>query len=89
VTVFPDHADKNQFWFLPAPVTIAKMANSDEPQFLLLEYAPDVASSGVKGVGFLDVTLCLKLQDDTRNAIMGQIRTHFPDADNPNLQPVP
>lgn len=89
VTVFPDHADKNQFWFLPAPVTIAKMANSDEPQFLLLEYAPDVASSGVKGVGFLDVTLCLKLQDDTRNAIMGQIRTHFPGADNPNLQPVP
>ena len=89
VTVFPDHADKNQFWYLPAPVSIAKMANSDEPQFLLLEYAPDVASTGVKGVGFLDVTLCLKLPDDTRSAIMGQIRTTFPDADDPRIAPVP
>ena len=26
VTVFPDHADKNQFWFLPAPVTIATLS---------------------------------------------------------------
>src|SRR5215467_4634131 len=90
VTVFPDHADASQFWYLPAPVTLAKMPGSDEPQFLLIEYAPDVASSGVKGMGFLNVTLALTLSDDTRQDIMGQIRAQFPLAGNsPKLAPVP
>src|SRR5882724_3442032 len=90
VTVFPDHADPTQFWYLPAPVTLAKMPGSDEPQFLLIEYAPDVASSGVKGVGFLNVTLALMLSDDTREDIMGQIRDQFPNAGgSPKLTPVP
>ncbi|MGB3584255.1 MAG: hypothetical protein WBA40_24515, partial [Roseiarcus sp.] len=89
VTVFPDHADPNQFWYLPAPVNLATLPDSDEPQFLLIEYTPDLASSGVQGVGFLNVTLCLKLSDDTRNELMGQIRAAFPNADDPRLAPVP
>jgi hypothetical protein len=89
VTVFPDHMDKNQFWYLPGPVNLATMPDSDEPQFLLIEYAPDVASSGVKGVGFLNVTLCLKLDESTRGKILGQISSVFPNADEPHLAPVP
>ena len=89
VTVFPDHADKNQFWYLPGPVDLAKMPGSDEPQFLLIEYTPEVAATGVKGVGFLNVTVCLKLRDDTRGRIMGQIQQFFPDADDPRIEPVP
>jgi hypothetical protein len=89
VTVFPDHADPNQFWYLPAPVNLATLPDSDEPQFLLIEYTPDLASSGVQGVGFLNVTLCLKLSDDTRRELMGQIRAAFPNADDPLLAPVP
>jgi hypothetical protein len=89
VTVFPDHADSNQFWYLPAPVGLATLPGSDEPQFLLIEYTPDLASSGVQGVGFLNVTLCLKLSDDTRNELMGQIKAAFPNADDPRLTPVP
>ncbi len=88
VTVFPDHADPNQFWYLAAPVTLAK-GTDGEPQFLLIEYAPSVAATGVKGVGFLNVTLALKISDDTQEGIIGQIRSQFPDADNPRLAPVP
>lgn len=88
VTVFPDHADPQQFWYLPAPVTLAKMPDSDEPQFLLIMYAPDVASSGVKGIGFLNVTVALPLSDDTRAGITNQLRTQF-GIDEPHLAPVP
>ena len=89
VTVFPDHADPNQFWYLPGPVDLAMLPGSDEPQFLLIEYTPDLAASGVQGVGFLDVTVCLKLRDDTRSKLMGRIRAVWPNADNPHLAPVP
>jgi len=51
-------------------------------------YAPDVATAGIQGTGFLDVTLDLKLSDDNKEAIMGQIRSTFPDADNPLITPV-
>jgi hypothetical protein len=89
VTVFPDHLNRNLFWYLPGPVDLAMLPGSGEPQFLLIEYTPDVASSGVKGVGFLNVTVCLKLRDETKQRLMGRIRAVWPDADNPNLIPVP
>jgi hypothetical protein len=89
ITVFPDHADPNQFWYLPGPVGLAKMPESDEPQFLLIMYTPDLASTGVKGVGFLNVTLALTLSDTAHDDIVGQIRTQFPDVLDPRLTPVP
>jgi hypothetical protein len=89
ITVFPDHADPNQFWCLAGPVGLAKMPDSDEPQFLLIMYTPDVASDGIKGVGFLNVTLALKLGDTTQEKIIGQIRNQFPDVSEPRLAPVP
>jgi hypothetical protein len=88
ITVFPDHADPNQFWYLPGPVGLELMANSTEPQFLLTSYAPDVASSGIQGVGFLNVTLCLTVSSDNLGAITGQIRSQFPNVENPLLSPV-
>ena len=89
ITVFPDHADPNQFWYLAGPVGLAKMQDSDEPQFLLIMYAPDVASDGIKGVGFLNVTLALTLSDTAQEKIIGHIRTQFPDVSEPHLAPVP
>jgi hypothetical protein len=88
ITVFPDHADTNQFWYLPGPVGLENMAGSTEPQFLLTLYAPDVAGAGIQGIGFLNVTLALKLRDDDRAAIIGQIRAQF-EVDDPLLSPVP
>jgi hypothetical protein len=89
VTVFPDHADPNQFWCLPAPVGLATLPGSDEPQFNLIEYTPDVATSGVNGVGFLNVTLCLELSQEAQNKILGRIKSAFSTADDPRVAPVP
>ncbi len=88
ITVFPDHADPNQFWYLPGPVGLESEADSDEPQFLLIMYAPDVASAGIQGTGFLNVTLALKVSADTQAKIVGQIRTQFPNVSDPRLAPV-
>ena len=89
ITVFPDHADPNQFWYLPGPVGLESEADSTEPQFLLILYTPDVAAAGIKGTGFLNVTLAFKVSDMTQSKIIGQIRTQFPDVSNPRLSPVP
>jgi hypothetical protein len=88
ITVFPDHSDPNQFWYLPGPVGLAKLPDSDEPQFLLTMFAEDVAASGVQGGGFLNVTLALVPSDATKSKIIGQIRTQFADASDPRLAPV-
>jgi hypothetical protein len=88
ITVFPDHSDPNQFWYLPGPVGLAKLPDSDEPQFMLTMFAEDVAASGVQGGGFLNVTLALVPSDETKSKIMGQIRTRFADASDPRLAPV-
>lgn len=89
ITVFPDHADKNQFWYLPGPVTLEKQDGTGEPELLLTMFAPDVAASGVQGAGYLMVTLCLNPSDMTKSKIMGQIRSQFSDAGDPRLAPVP
>ena len=89
ITVFPDHADPNQFWYLPGPVGLESEADSDEPQFLLIMYAPDVAGEGIQGTGFLNVTLALKLSDTAQSKIVGEIRTQFPNVSDPRLAPVP
>jgi hypothetical protein len=89
ITVFPDHADPNQFWYLPGPVGLESEADSTEPQFLLIMYAPDVANAGIQGAGFLNVTLALKVSDDTQSKIVGQIRSQYPNVSEPHLAPVP
>jgi hypothetical protein len=89
ITVFPDHADPNQFWYLPGPVGLESEADSTEPQFLLIMYAPDVANAGIQGAGFLNVTLALKVSDDAQSKIVGQIRSQYPNVSEPHLAPVP
>ncbi|HEY3674860.1 MAG TPA: hypothetical protein VGK84_02605 [Candidatus Tumulicola sp.] len=89
ITVFPDHADPNQYWYLPGPVGLETEADSTEPQFLLIMYAPDVAGTGIQGAGFLNVTLALKVSDETQSKIINEIRTQFPTATSPRLAPVP
>ncbi|MBV9577562.1 MAG: hypothetical protein JO057_03110 [Chloroflexi bacterium] len=89
ITVFPDHEKRGDFWCLPGPVGLETLDGSSEPQFLLTSYAPDVAGSGIQGVGFLNVTLSLKLSDENQQAIIGKIRTVFPDVSDPLLSIVP
>ena len=53
VPVYPDHADPNQFWYLPSPVRIAVRDEDDRKAFTFIKYKPAVVEAGVKGGGFM------------------------------------
>ncbi|HZS36994.1 MAG TPA: hypothetical protein VFF06_09210 [Polyangia bacterium] len=88
VTVFSDHADASQFWYLPAPVTLATGADG-EPQLSFLKYRPAVVAAGEKGGGFLAFTVALPLAADTAQQIRAQLATLFPGVSEPRLSPAP
>jgi len=52
VTVFPDHADPNQFWYLPGPVSLAHRTDG-QAVFTLIKYKPAAVEGGAKGGGFV------------------------------------
>ncbi|HEY7042394.1 MAG TPA: hypothetical protein VH419_01870, partial [Nocardioidaceae bacterium] len=67
VTLFADHADRSQFWYLPFPVRLAE--RDGEPQFTLIRYRPAVADSGVKGGGFLMMEVELRLDPEVEQRL--------------------
>ena len=71
VTVYADHADPRQFWYLPAPVALAERAAV--PQFTLIRYRPAVADGGVQGGGFLMMEVELRLDPGVERRIMGAV----------------
>jgi hypothetical protein len=74
VTVFPDHEDPEQFWYLPAQVTIARRPSDDRPLFNLIKYVTEVQEDGsVGGGGFLMFTASLALDEDTERAIRSEV----------------
>src|SRR4051812_8806485 len=60
IQVFPDHADPNQFWYLPGPVSLARDPQTREARLLLLEYRPAAVTAGAHGGGFLMFTVNLE-----------------------------
>jgi hypothetical protein len=88
VTVFSDHADPSQFWYLPAPVVLEKR-DDGEPQFTLIKYRPAAVTAGVKGGGFLMFTAALPIDTTKQDEIQAQIASYFPDVTDPRLSPVP
>ena len=85
VTVYADHADPNQFWYLPAPVSLAE--RDGVPQFTLIRFRPAVASAGVEGGGFLMMEVELRLDPDVERQIR-QAVSRFSEG-TPRLTPVP
>ncbi|MER9115693.1 hypothetical protein NKH93_03605 [Mesorhizobium sp. M0954] len=85
VTVFADHADPAQFWYLPAPVVLAE--REGVPQFTLIRYRPAVAGAGVKGGGFLMMEVELRLDPEVERKIIGAV-ARFSNG-TPRLTPVP
>lgn len=85
VTVFADHADPAQFWYLPAPVVLAE--REGVPQFTLIRYRPAVAGAGVKGGGFLMMEVELRLDAEVERKIIGAV-ARFSNG-TPRLTPVP
>ena len=74
VTVFSDHADPNQFWYLPSPVSLAKRASDNRPAFTFIKWRPSAVEAGAKGGGFAMLEANLKLPEDTERSIRAQLR---------------
>jgi hypothetical protein len=72
VTVFSDHADPNQFWYLPGPVQLARRANDNRAAFTLIKYG-NVSGDTIEGKGFLMVEVNLKLDLNVERKIMSKI----------------
>ena len=39
-TVFPDHRDKNQWWYMPGEVALARRTADNRAAFTLIKYKP-------------------------------------------------
>lgn len=87
VTVFSDHADPNQFWYLPSPVSLAKRQDGS-PAFTFIKWRPAAVEAGAKGGGFAMLEANLKLPEDTERSIRGQLRRSGT-GDNLKLSAIP
>lgn len=74
VTVFPDHADPDQFWYLPGPVQLARRPDGDQA-FTFIKYKPAAVAGGAKGGGFLMFQVDLRLEPDLERRITSRLRS--------------
>ena len=84
VTVFPDHADPDQFWYLPGPVQLSR--ENDEAAFTFIKYKPAAIESGAKGGGFLMFEVDLALERQRERRILSRLRSM---SRRPRLTPAP
>lgn len=73
VTVFPDHADEEQYWYLPAHLSIARRQEDDWPQFTFMKFKRAATDEGVEGGGFLMFTVELTLPEEVEQEIRSKI----------------
>lgn len=73
VTIFPDHADENQFWYLPAHLEIARRPADDWPQFSFIKFKREATAEGVTGGGFLMFTVALTLPEEIERKVRAKI----------------
>lgn len=90
-SIFPDHSDPRQFWYLPTEVRLAE--RDGVPVFTLLKYRNRASQSDkTRGGGFLTFEVNLRLteeqQRDALKLIKRSLTTHGIDGD-PVLSPVP
>jgi hypothetical protein len=73
VSVFRDHADPSQFWYLPGPVDLARRGADQSAAFTFLKYKAAVAGAGVKGGGFLTFESTLRLPRGVETRLAGRL----------------
>ncbi len=86
ITVYADHADPNQFWYLPGPVKLGRREDN-QASFVFIKYKPAVVEAGVKGGGFLMFDVNLQLERSLEQKILSQLSAIAPD--RPKLAAVP
>jgi hypothetical protein len=72
VTVYPDHADPNQFWYLPGPVSLARRTDG-RPSFTFIKFKPAAVAAGIKGGGFVMFTTSLRLERQAEQRILNRL----------------
>ncbi|WP_225830089.1 hypothetical protein [Streptomyces sp. NK08204] len=85
VEVFPDHADPNQFWYLPAPVTLAQ--GDQGPVFTLITWRGTPGDADSVGGGFLMFQTALTLDSEAESRLRSRLSEHAPGT--VRLSPVP
>lgn len=88
VTVFSDHADPSQFWYLPSPVSLNRRADG-RFAFTFLKWRPAAVASGAKGGGFAMFETSLRLPSETEAKIKAQAAARGGAAGGVRLAPVP
>ena len=81
VSVFRDHADPNQFYYLPAMPHLTVINN--EAQFSLIKFTGEAGSGG-----FLDFDVNLSIEPDAEDEIRSAVRSKYHLDKAPNLTPV-
>ncbi|MEU4878124.1 hypothetical protein [Streptomyces sp. NPDC021608] len=85
VEVFPDHADPNQFWYLPAPVTLAQ--DDQGPVFTLITWRDKAGDAASVGGGFLMFQTALRLDTEAESRLRSRLSERAPGT--VKLSPVP
>jgi hypothetical protein len=73
ITIFPDHKDPSQFWYLPGPVNLARRSQDGRASFTCIKYKPAVVQAGVKGGGFLTFEVNLRLDPKLEKKILSKL----------------
>ncbi|MFP8781299.1 hypothetical protein [Hydrogenophaga sp. RWCD_12] len=86
VTVFRDHADASQFWYLPGPVTLSKRDADQRTQFTYLKYK-NRGGTARRGGGYLMIETRLRLDPDLERRVLERLASIS--RGRPRLAPVP
>jgi len=86
ITVYADHADRDQFWCLPGPVALAHRGGDKDGALSLYIYKPATVAAGVKGGGFLTFETDLHLDEARERKILSQLSAF---STQPRLSVVP
>lgn len=86
ITVFADHADPNQFWYLPAQIRLARRQGDNRAAFTFIKYG-DIEADKVEGRGFLMFEVDLRIDIREERLILSRLSSLAPG--DPKLSAVP
>jgi hypothetical protein len=86
VTVFRDHADPSQFWYLPGPVSLARREADQRAKFTFLKYK-NRPGTARRGGGYLMIETELALDRDLERRVTERLASIS--RGRPKLAPVP